>query len=152
MIKLSELSVQKGAFKKKKKVGRGTSSGHGKTACRGHKGQRSRAGGSKGKRFEGGQTPLYRRLPKMGTFKNYPFKVRYNILNVGDLNMFDNGAEVNLEALRKTFFSSTLKRSKLPIKILGNGELSRSIKVEANKFSGEALKKIELAKGSAITK
>ena len=152
MIILSDLHGKRGSNKKKKKVGRGTSSGHGKTACRGHKGQRSRSGGSKGSRFEGGQTPLYRRLPKMGTFKNYPFKVRYNIINVGDLNIFENGSEISVDVLRETFFPSTVKTRKMQIKVLGSGELTKSIKIEANKFSEDALKKIENAKGSAIVK
>ena len=152
MITLSNLAPQKGSNKKKKKVGRGTSSGHGKTACRGHKGQTSRSGGGKGKRFEGGQTPLYRRLPKMGTFKNYPFRIEYNTVNVEALNVFDDGAAVTLDDLRSRFFSSTKSRSMMPVKILGDGELKKKLSVEANKFSESAVKKIEAAKGTATVK
>src|SRR3989339_1826860 len=85
MLNLSNLQPQAGSKKRKKRVGRGTSSGLGKTCGRGHKGQKSRAGGTKGTRFEGGQTPLYRRLPKRG-FKNYPFRKEYSIFNLSDLS------------------------------------------------------------------
>jgi len=152
MLKLHDIQPQKGSKKKKKKVARGTSSGHGKTAGRGHKGQSSRAGGTKGTRFEGGQTPLYRRLPKIGTFKNYPFKKEFNVINVSDLNVFDNGATVTLKELIERFFSSSNKKALLPVKVLGGGELSKSLKIEANKFSQSAIEKIELAKGSALVK
>ncbi|MCX5749405.1 MAG: 50S ribosomal protein L15 [Candidatus Saganbacteria bacterium] len=147
---LSKLKPGKGSNKKKKKVARGTSSGHGKTAGRGHKGQLSRAGGGKGIRFEGGQTPLYRRLPKMGTFKNYPFKKKFNILNVGQLDVFEDGCTVKIDDLIEKFFSSTKKRASFQIKILGNGEIKKNITVEANRFSEEAKKKIEEAKGKAV--
>ena len=150
MARLGELAPQEGSRKKAKKVGRGHSSGHGKTSCRGHKGQNSRAGGTKGRRFEGGQTPLYRRLPKMNTFKNYPFKTVYNIINISDLDSFDDGANIKLSDLKEKYFSSTNKRALLPIKILGSGELKKSLTVEANKFSEEAKTKIEAAKGKAI--
>ncbi len=152
MLNLSSIKPQKGSRKKKKKVARGTSSGHGKTAGRGHKGQRSRAGGTKGIRFEGGQTPLYRRLPKIGTFKNYPFKKVFNIINVSDLNVFEDGASVTKSDLIGKFFSSSKKRTLLPVKILGGGELKRSLKVEADKFSKSAVEKIELAKGSILSR
>ncbi len=150
MIKLGHISPAKGARKKAKKVARGHGSGHGKTACRGHKGQKSRSGGGKGIRFEGGQTPLYRRLPKMGTFKNYPFKQVYNILNIAQLEVFEEGAVVKLQDLMSKFFSSTKKAALLPVKVLGGGELSKKLSVEAHKFSEEAAKKIEAAKGKAI--
>lgn len=150
MLNLSELTPGKGSNKKKKKVARGTSSGHGKTGCRGHKGQKSRAGGTKGTRFEGGQTPLYRRLPKMGSFKNYPFRQAFNVINVGDLNMFENGSTVNVGILRDQFFSSTNKGSLSRIKILGAGELKKSLTVEANKFSKDAKQKIEKSGGKAV--
>jgi len=150
MINLNSMKPAKGSRKKKKKVARGTSSGHGKTACRGHKGQLSRSGGGKGIRFEGGQTPLYRRLPKMGSFKNYPFKESCNILNLWQLEQFDDGSEVKLEDIKKRFFSSTNKRALLPVKVLGGGDLTKRLTVEANKFSEEAKKKIEALKGSAV--
>ncbi len=152
MLKIYSMRPQAGSRKKKKKVARGTSSGHGKTGGRGHKGQRSRAGGTKGVRFEGGQTPLYRRLPKIGSFKNYPFKKVFNVLNVSDLNVFEDGASVTKASLVDKFFSSSKKRALLPIKILGGGELKRSLKIEADKFSKSAVEKIELAKGSILSR
>jgi large subunit ribosomal protein L15 len=129
MLKLNELKPAAGSRRGKKRVGRGTSSGHGKTCCRGHKGQTSRAGGTKGKRFEGGQTPLYRRLPKRG-FKNEPFRTRYQIFNLDQLD----------EAKKATGL----------IKILGNGELKGAVKISAHKFSATAKKKIEAAGGEVI--
>lgn len=152
MLELSNLKPNKGAKKKRKKVGRGTSSGHGKTAGRGHKGQKSRSGGTKGVRFEGGQTPLYRRLPKIGSFKNYPFKREYNILNVSDLNVFEEGTNVTKSLLHEKFFNATKKESLNPIKILGGGTLNKSLTVEADYFSKSAIKKIEAAKGKVISK
>ncbi len=150
MIMLSQLKRAKGSYKKKKKVGRGTGSGHGKTACRGHKGQKSRSGGTKGLRFEGGQTPLYRRLPKMGTFKNYPFKRAYNIINVQDLNVFDAGEKVTVQMLKERFFSSSEKKILLQVKVLGKGEIKKAMTIEADKFSADAIAKIEKAGGKAI--
>ncbi len=138
MLKLNDLKPNKGAKKNKKRVGRGTSSGWGKTAGRGHKGQKSRSGGTKGIHFEGGQTPLYRRLPKRG-FKNYPFKKEYIIVNVSQLNKLDG--EVSKESLK---ISGLLK-------ILGDGEISKAITVKADKFSKTAKKKIEAAGGKCIT-
>ena len=138
MLQLNNLKHSKGAKKKKKRVGRGTSSGWGKTCGRGHKGQKSRSGGTKGLRFEGGQTPLYRRLPKRG-FKNYPFKKTYAVINVADLDKFDG--EVNKE---------TLKISGL-LKVLGSGEIKKALTVKADKFSQSAKKKIEAAGGKCLT-
>ena len=122
--------------KKFKRVGRGTGSGHGKTACRGHKGQKSRAGGTKGRRFEGGQTPLYRRLPKMRGFKNALFKKEYKVLNLSDLA--NRGAEI------------TFADSKDMFKILGNGEIKKALKITAHAFSKSAKEKIEKAGGSVV--
>lgn len=138
MLQLNNLKYNKGAKKKKKRVGRGTSSGWGKTCGRGHKGQKSRSGGTKGLRFEGGQTPLYRRLPKRG-FKNYPFKKTYVVINVADLEKFEG--EVNKE---------TLKVSGL-LKVLGSGEIKKALTVKADKFSQSAKKKIEAAGGKCLT-
>ena len=129
MLKLNELKPAKGSRKKAKRVARGTSSGWGKTAGRGHKGQKSRAGGTKGVRFEGGQTPIYRRLPKRG-FKNYPFKKEYSIFNLNDLDK--------------------IAKVKGLIKVLGNGEIKAAKTVSAHKFSAEARKKIEAAGGKCI--
>lgn len=131
MLKLNDLKYKRGARKKKKRVGRGTSSGFGKTCGRGHKGQKSRSGGTKGVRFEGGQTPLYRRLPKRG-FSNYPFKKEYSVINVADLNKYEG--EVNIEG-----------------KVLGKGELKKSLTVHALKFSKTAKQKIEAAGGKCLT-
>lgn len=129
MLKLNELRPARGAKKKKKRVGRGTSSGLGKTCGRGHKGQKSRAGGTKGRRFEGGQTPIYRRLPKRG-FKNYPFRVRYSIFNLSQLDK--------------------IKEAEGLIKVLGVGEVKEPVTVSAHKFSAAAKKKIEAAGGKAV--
>ncbi len=138
MLKLNERKFKSGSRQKKKRVGRGTSSGFGKTCGRGHKGQRSRSGGTKGPRFEGGQTPLYRRLPKRG-FRNYPFRKEYAVLNVSDLNNYDG--EVSKETLKITGL----------LKILGDGEISKAITVKADKFSKSAQKKIEAAGGKCLT-
>ena len=137
MLKLNELTYQKGAKKKKKRVARGTSSGHGKTAGRGHKGQKSRSGGTKGIRFEGGQTPLYRRLPKRG-FSNYPFKKEYTVINLSGLDRYTG--EVTKELLKVTGL----------LKILGSGELKKALTVQADKFSGSAREKIEAAGGKCV--
>ena len=138
MLKLNELKPKFGSSKSKKRVGRGTGSGHGKTCCRGHKGQKSRSGGTKGLRFEGGQTPLYRRLPKHG-FSNDPFRREYAVINVADLNAFDG--EVSKETLKITGL----------LKILGGGEIKKALTVKADKFSESAKKKIEAAGGKCLT-
>lgn len=137
MLKLDNLSLRPGAKQNSKRVGRGTSSGVGKTCGRGHKGQKSRTGGTKGLRFEGGQTPLYRRLPKRG-FKNYPFKKEYIVVNIDALNNYDG--EVSKETLGLNGL----------LKILGNGELKKALKVKADKFSATAKKKIEAAGGQCL--
>ena len=138
MLQLNDLKPRKGAKKRKKKrVGRGSGSGWGKTAGRGHKGQKSRSGGTKGPRFEGGQTPLYRRLPKRG-FSNYPFKKTYQVINVGDLERFDQ--EVSKETLG----------IKGLLKVLGFGEINKALTVKADKFSKSAQKKIEAAGGKCV--
>lgn len=138
MLQLNDLKPNKGAKKNKKRVGRGTGSGTGKTCGRGHKGQKSRSGGTKGLHFEGGQTPLYRRLPKRG-FRNYPFSKTYSVINVGDLNEFDG--DVSRETLQITGL----------FKVLGNGELKKALNVSADKFSASAKKKIEAAGGKCST-
>ncbi len=138
MLKLNELKPKFGSKKKRKRVARGTSSGHGKTSCRGHKGQKSRSGGTKGRRFEGGQTPLYRRLPKHG-FSNYPFRKEYAVINVSDLNEFDG--EVNKEILKVSGL----------LKILGGGTITKAIIIKADKFSKSAKEKIEAAGGKCLT-
>ncbi|OGC10775.1 50S ribosomal protein L15 [candidate division WOR-1 bacterium RIFOXYC2_FULL_37_10] len=130
--------------KKRKRVGRGTSSGHGKTSCRGHKGQKSRSGGTKGARFEGGQTPFYRRLPKKRGFKNYPFRVVYIPINVEKLNKFDG--EAGLSQFEASGFSGHGDR----VKILGNGKLEKSLIVTAHAFSKKAKEIIEKAGGKIV--
>lgn len=130
--------------KKKKRVGRGTSSGHGKTCGRGTKGQKSRSGGTKGKRFEGGQTPLYRRLPKKRGFKNYPFRVEFVAINISDLEKFSG--KVGIPEL----IHSGLVKDGEKVKILGNGKLSKALEVSANAFSKSAKVAIEKSGGKAV--
>ncbi|HZD59948.1 MAG TPA: 50S ribosomal protein L15 [Anaerolineae bacterium] len=142
-MRLHELSPAPGAVKKRKRVGRGPSSGHGKTATRGTKGQKSRSGGGKGPGFEGGQTPIYRRLPKLPGFKN-PFKKVYSLVNVDQLNIFEQGSVVDPVALQQ---SGLVKRADLPVKILGRGEVEKGLTVKAHQFSGSAVRKIEEAGG-----
>ena len=138
MLQLNDLRHKAGAKKKKKRVGRGTSSGWGKTCGRGHKGQKSRSGGTKGPRFEGGQTPLYRRLPKRG-FSNILFEQKYRVLNVSDLNKYEG--EVNKDVVGVG----------QPLKILGDGEIKKALTVKADKFSKSARQKIEAAGGKCLT-
>ena len=130
--------------KKRKRVGRGTGSGMGKTCGRGHKGQQSRSGGGTPPGFEGGQMPLYRRLPKRG-FNNAKFRVVYAIVNVGQLERaFEDGAKVDADAIRKAHL---INEKTGPIKILGGGELTKKLVVVADRFSGSARTKIEAAGG-----
>ncbi|WP_454193620.1 50S ribosomal protein L15 [Paenibacillus sp. Marseille-Q7038] len=141
-MKLHELSPAPGSRKERKRVGRGTSSGMGKTSGRGHKGQNSRSGGGVRPGFEGGQNPLYRRLPKRG-FTN-PTRKEYAIVNLEDLNSFEAGTEVTPEILVN---SGIVKNTKSGIKILGNGDVTVKLTVKANKFSQSAVEKIEAAGG-----
>jgi large subunit ribosomal protein L15 len=142
-VRLHELKPAPGSRTKKTRRGRGIGSGLGKTAGRGHKGQKARSGGGVRPGFEGGQMPIVRRLPKRG-FKN-PFRVEYEVVNVGDLNVFDPGTEVTVELLK----ARRLVRRNLPVKILGEGELDRALTVHAQKFSKQAVEKIEAAQGKA---
>jgi large subunit ribosomal protein L15 len=143
-MELSKLKPKKGARHAKKRVGRGPGSGHGKTAGRGEKGQKSRSGYSRMLGFEGGQMPLHRRLPKRG-FTNI-FKKEHAVVNVSDLERFDNGATVNEDMLRK----AGLVKGQTPngIKVLGDGKLSKKLTVHAAKFSASARKQIEAAGGT----
>ncbi|KAF9140273.1 hypothetical protein BGX30_006762 [Mortierella sp. GBA39] len=141
-MKLHELSSAAGSRKERKRVGRGTSSGTGKTSGRGHKGQNARSGGGVRPGFEGGQNPLYRRLPKRG-FVN-PTRKEYAIVNIEELNSFAEGTEVTPEFLVE---SGVVKNTKSGIKILGNGEVTVKLTVKANKFSQSAVEKIEAAGG-----
>ena len=144
-MKLHELKPAKGAVKAKKRLGRGTATGQGKTAGRGQKGQKSRSGGGVRVGFEGGQMPLARRLPKRG-FKN-PFRKIYTEVNVELLNRFENGTEVTAELLKSTGAISKIEKD--GVKILGEGNLERAITVQAAKFTASAQEKIEKAGGKA---
>ena len=144
-MKLHELRPAEGAVRSKKRLGRGTATGQGKTAGRGQKGQKSRSGGGVRVGFEGGQMPLARRLPKRG-FTN-PFKKEYTEVNVELLNRFENGTEVTAEVLKST--GAISKIAKDGIKVLGNGNLEKAVTVKAAKFTASAQEKIEKAGGKA---
>ena len=141
-MKLHELKPAEGARKDETRVGRGTGSGRGKTSCRGHKGQKARAGGGVRLGFEGGQMPIYRRLPKRG-FKNVWAK-KFAEVNVETLNRFDDGAEVDAVALVE---AGILKNVLDGIRILGNGEITKKLTVRAQGFTKTAVQKIEAAGG-----
>lgn len=140
------LEKPSGATKKRKRLGRGIGTGHGKTCGKGHKGQNARKGGGVRPGFEGGQTPLYRRLPKRG-FKNSYFKEEYNEINVYFLDKFDNNSKIDAEILKNKGFVISKNKG---LKILGKGELTKKLEVYANKFSKSAVEKIEKAGGKAI--
>ncbi|SPD72265.1 50S ribosomal subunit protein L15 [uncultured Desulfobacterium sp.] len=141
-MKIHELSPARGARKKRKRVGRGQGSGHGGTACRGHKGQRSRSGGGTRVGFEGGQMPLHRRLPKRG-FTNI-FKKEYNAVNISDLAGFEANAILDIEAMKNAGLFSKLKDG---IKLLGDGDISHPLFIKVHKVSRAAKEKIESAGG-----
>ena len=141
-MKLHELSPAQGSAKKAWRVGRGPGSGNGKTAGKGHKGQNARSGGGVRPGFEGGQLPLYRKLPKRG-FTNH-FAKEYAIINVSDLNKFEDGATVNLETLMN---AGIIRKPLCGLKVLGNGEITKKVTVEAAIFSASAKEKIEAAGG-----
>ena len=144
-MKLHELKPNEKAFKPRKRVGRGPGSGLGKTSGRGENGQKSRSGYSHKAGFEGGQLPLYRRLPKRG-FSNAKFKCEYAVINVSDLNKFDNGAIVTPEILKDM---GILKKQLSGVKILGNGNLDKKLTVKAHRFTASAQAKIEAKGGKA---
>ncbi|EGL81996.1 ribosomal protein L15 [Caldalkalibacillus thermarum TA2.A1] len=141
-MKLHELKPAPGSRKARKRVGRGIGSGMGKTAGRGTKGQKARAGGGVRPGFEGGQMPLYRRLPKRGF--NNPTRKEYAVVNLETLNRFEEGTTVTPELLKETGIVKNLKDG---LKILGDGELKVKLTVKANKFSQSAIEKIEAAGG-----
>lgn len=143
-MKLHELKPAQGAKKGRKRVGRGTGSGLGKTSGRGQNGQKSRSGGGVRIGFEGGQMPLYRRLPKVG-FTNI-FRKEYAIVNIKDLDIFENGTEVTPEMLKE---AGLVKAMKNGVKILGNGEISKQLTVKAHKFSKTAAERI-IASGGKV--
>ncbi len=142
-MKIDELRPAEGSKKKKKRVGRGPGSGHGKTSCRGHKGQKARSGGGVSPGFEGGQMPLHRRLPKRG-FRNAPFRKVYTIVNIKTLERLKDVDLITPELLLE---KGVIKDIKDGLKVLGDGELSRAITIRANAFSETARKKIEQAGG-----
>lgn len=143
-MKLNQLTAVPGATKEPKRIGRGHGSGNGKTAGKGHKGQKARAGHGMRPGFEGGQMPLQRRIPKRG-FNNI-FAKEVVSVNVGSLNCFEDGAQVDVNALME---AGVLKKSGDALKILANGEISKKLTVKANAFSEAAKAKIEAAGGKA---
>ncbi len=147
---LSNLQYSEGSKKKRKRVGRGIGSGHGKTSCRGHKGQKSRSGAKSLAWFEGGQMPLQRRIPKFG-FTNAG-KIEYQVLNLGKLQLyFDKGKLSNQTLNPDILFGEGIVSSKsMPIKILGDGEFKQKLEITAHKFSKSAIEKIEKNGGKVI--
>lgn len=143
-MKLHELKPNPGSSKNRKRLGRGTATGQGKTAGRGMNGQKSRSGGGVRPGFEGGQMPLYRRLPKRG-FTNI-FGTQFAEINVEMLNKFEDGAEITPELLKS---EGIIKKQLDGVKVLGNGELAKKLTVKAHKFSKSAVEKIEAAGGKA---
>lgn len=144
-MKLHTVSPAMGATHAAKRKGQGVGSGNGKTAGRGHKGQNARSGGGVRPGFEGGQLPLYRRLPKRG-FTNARFKVEYAVINLSDLNKFEDGAVVTPELLKEM---GLLKNQLSGVKVLGNGVLEKKLTVQAQAFSETAAQKIESLGGKA---
>ena len=140
-----EITSVAGKHKARRRVGRGTGSGLGKTCGRGHKGSGSRAGSTSMSLYEGGQMPLFRRLPKRG-FSNYKFATRCEIVNVSQLERFDDGATVGAEQLSNAGLIDSLKNK---VKVLGNGELTKKLQVTAHKFSKTAEQKIVASGGTA---
>lgn len=143
-MKLNELKATEGARSTKKRIGRGLGSGNGKTSGKGQKGQNSRSGGGVAIGFEGGQTPFFKRMPKRG-FTNFTRK-EYAIVNVEDLNKFDDGVTVDFAAVKAT---GLVKKELDGLKVLGNGKLEKKLTVKAAKFSASAKKAIEEAGGTA---
>ena len=147
-MRLHNLVNVKGAVHRKKRVGCGEGGGHGKTSGVGGKGQKGRSGGSIRPGFEGGQMPLYRKLPHRG-FNNYEFRTSYAVVNVGDLAKLDEKiTEVNAEVLAQ---AGIIRGGVAMLKVLGDGEISRALKVTAQKFTGSAKAKLEKAGGQALT-
>jgi len=141
-MKINELSPAEGSRRGRKRVGRGPGSGHGKTSCRGHKGQNSRSGGGVRPGFEGGQMPIHRRLPKRG-FKN-PFRKEYSVVNVGDLSRFEPNTQLDPDILKE---AGLVWKMLDGVKLLGSGEISQPLVVRIHKISHSAREKIEGAGG-----
>lgn len=147
-MQIHDLFPAPGSRKRRKRVGRGHGSGHGGTSGRGHNGQLSRSGGGKGPGFEGGQNPLHMRLPKLPGFKNR-FRTEYAIVNVSRLDeRFDAGATVDIDAL---FAAGIIKSKSAPVKLLGDGEITKALTVKVDRASGSAKSKIEAAGGTVET-
>lgn len=147
-MQIHDLMPAPGSRKKRKRVGRGNGSGHGSTAGRGDKGQLSRAGGGKGPGFEGGQNPLAMRLPKLPGFKN-KFRTEYEVINVSRLEeKFSAGDTVDVDAL---FGAGMVSSKTVPVKVLGDGELTKKLTVKVDKVSGSARTKIEAVGGTVET-
>ena len=142
-MKLHELSPAEGSVKENFRKGRGAGSGNGKTAGKGHKGQNARSGGGVRPGFEGGQLPLYRKLPKRG-FNNYRFAKKYAVINVQVLNKFDDGEVVDIAALLQKGIINNVNDG---VKVLGEGELTKKLTVKAAVFSATAKEKIEAVGG-----
>ncbi|MFW9603739.1 MAG: 50S ribosomal protein L15 [Trichlorobacter sp.] len=142
-MELNTLRPALGSTKNRKRIGRGIGSGHGKTATKGHKGQKARSGGSIKPGFEGGQMPLQRRLPKRG-FRPL-VRNEYVVINLSQLDVFDAGSCVDRDAMDA---KGLLKKSLLPVKVLANGEITKALTVKADKFSKTAVDKIKAAGGS----
>jgi large subunit ribosomal protein L15 len=142
-MELNNLRPSIGSTKNRKRIGRGTGSGHGKTATKGHKGQKARSGGSIKAGFEGGQMPLQRRLPKRG-FTPLD-RVEYSLVNVGQLDVFESGSVVDVVSL---VTEGLIKSDRKAVKILGNGDITKKLNISANKFSQSAKNKIIAAGGS----
>jgi len=143
-MKIEELKPADGSRKKTKRVGRGIGSGHGKTSCKGHKGQKARSGGTTGLGFEGGQMPLQRRMPKRGFTNN--FSIEYSIIN---LDAIDRLAGVEIVTPEILLEKGLIKDIKNGLKVLGNGKIQRSVTVKATAFSSSAAEKIVAAGGKA---
>ena len=143
-MKMHELSPAIGSTKEAKRIGRGHGSGNGKTAGKGHKGQKARAGHGMRPGFEGGQMPLQRRIPKRG-FNNI-FAKEWAVINLAALNVFEDGATVDAAALTE---KGIIKKANLPVKVLGNGQLTKKLTVKLNAFSASATEKIGEAGGKA---
>ena len=144
-MKLHTLTKTPGSTHRRRRVGCGVGSGHGKTSGRGNKGMKARSGGSVRPGYEGGQMPLYRRFPQRG-FSNYKFRTNYALINVGDLGKI-TGTEVDAAALAAV---GLIRKTDLPLKILGGGVLTRELTVKAHRFSVSAREKIQQAGGQAI--
>ncbi|MBF0213958.1 MAG: 50S ribosomal protein L15 [Magnetococcales bacterium] len=146
-MKLNELPKNPAGARDGKRVGRGIGSGHGKTSCRGQKGQKARSGGYHKVGFEGGQMPLQRRLPKRG-FKN-PFRKVYTLVNVQDLEIFDAGSRIGIEELKAT---GLVGRERDGVKLLAQGEITRAVTIEVDRASASAIEKVRAAGGEVIVK